>query len=375
MRKKGETVATYSDGCIQFLYPDNFKMEKGKGGKYGNFRKFNIGDLVVRFTNPETKSCVQLCTRNLSFDKAYNTRCDPASPPFNTPQIEIIRAGDYCQFPGAKEIFVKGIMSPDSQSGYHWIILAPMTEYMTLEIYVSEYNGEDDLKQIWIPIVESVEYNNSSVSLAGIPASVLKYFEKALQKQTPEVQSIEEIPPPININIKRHNWAKIFGSKKPQHFSYTICPENGYISLYDSPLGSDFVGEFLMSTLFESSASDQIGAIKTSKCIIILPPDALDQVLGFHLNSEPPDESDPRWEQVIESIMTLDSGKMYIEAQSLPEVELMMKRGNYKLRVYFEAANVKEDSLNIGLYFWPTKEKETNEIKIIKACKRVSSSS
>ena len=67
---------------------------------------------------------------------------------------------------------------------------------------------------------------------------------------------------------------------------------------------------------------------------------------------------------MIEGSINLASGKFAAGATPEPEMEIILPKGVYKFRVYFGA--VKGETQPCRLYFWPSEEKESNKIAIIK---------
>ena len=115
---------------------------------------------------------------------------------------------------------------------------------------------------------------------------------------------------------------------------------------------SDFSEDLLAKNYFKH---DNILILKTFT-------DPLDWLVTFCLSSDFPSEKG--WHYIIEGLLGLESGKLYATPIENTELEIKMKPGVYRFRVYF-GPNKNNDECWQN-YFWPTDETERNEVKIRK---------
>lgn len=313
----------YSSECVEFDYPNNFR------------KKGDFPHIIIKKPKSSDNLSLLLITRGIDFIWQYNYSYNPERIKF-TPDIkgELIRAGDYIIFPGAKEIIIK-ITYPRGNIAFYWDILVQIQDRI-IEISISVDEDPSSLDTIWKPIVDSIKLN-----------------EEAITKFRDE-------------DIQVHDWTK--ETQKPRHFKYGFASE--LVAIYDASLkmfeerddGNDEeyldIVDFSVD-LFEKNFSkyDKRLLFRPTKDIISLP-------TTFYLNTKAPTEKG--YSYIIEGLFGIDSGKVYVNSGEGPELEINMKPGVYKFRVYWGEYNAEDAEEYLRIYFWPTDEPETNEVKIIK---------
>lgn len=151
-------------------------------------------------------------------------------------------------------------------------------------------------------------------------------------------------------------------SPESARFSQTFHPENAFISFYDSALDSLATFELLQSM---ENRAPQSGIIKKPGLAVLMVSDALDIIVGFHLNEKPPNLADPAWPHVDEGVIAISSGRMDIAGGGEAAVDVQMDPGSYAFRVYFsESGNI--ESQRLAVFFHKTEAEESGEIKVLK---------
>jgi len=89
--------------------------------------------------------------------------------------------------------------------------------------------------------------------------------------------------------------------------------------------------------------------------------------LDFHLNKEPAQADDPRWDHIVEGIISLASGRLCLTADVEPELEVFLRPGNYRFMIMAEGLSpAKIGREHWHVYFRPTEEAESDEIRVVK---------
>ena len=315
----------YSFKGFKVYYPDNLKIK-------GNYLSQQIYDpksdiIYLRFgLNPS----------EIPFEVFAKSFGDYDSDNGHT----IIRKGNYTKFPEALEVYFSTDYGNNYMT-YTWQLLIPlknrcMTVTLRADFPDANMNKAERLRcfhDVWVPIVESMKF---------------------------DIDEIIKLP---NYPAVEKNWTKISG--KPKHFKQVISPGEGYVGLYDSGVGFyDEDDEGWATEIDNENVS--AGFIKMDQRLIIFPrnADGSDLPVDFYIAAEAP-EAD-KWFRVIEGLIGADSGKLCFGEEN-PDVIIKMQKGVYKFRVYFGMKGTIDDGGEYWrIYFWPTDEKETNDVKIIK---------
>lgn len=311
-----------------------FKMKYPAGLKvHGDFN-------YVKVTRPKSRSpylSLGLWPAEYSFE-------DTASHLFQTARVDfnkIVREGDYPKIPGAKEVFYKSPLTCDLIS-YTWDLIIPLgRRFMTVQ-WVGQFDDTDrsvpvdfsDLNEVWIPIIESMEF---------------------------DVDLINTLP---DYPGKEKNWTKITGA--PKSFKQVISPGDGFIGLYDSAVEFfDKDDEGWVAEIDDEAVA--AGFIKMNQRLILFTRrDGPEVPVDFHFGAEA--QPLDKWAGVIEGVLGTSSGEMCF-GDDFPTVKIKMQKGSYKFRWSFgfynkERDDGREEYWRIDL--WPGSEEETNEVKILK---------
>jgi hypothetical protein len=208
----------------------------------------------------------------------------------------------------------------------------------SLSLYAKDW---DEVFEVWSPIFDSMEFDHD------------------------QVIKIPDWKPPI----KKFNWTK--KSEKPRHHRIRLPMGNPLAGLWDS--GIEFYDE--EGDLEEAIDQDSLSRrfIKTDQKLVLFPcRDGLEVPVDFYFEAEVPDIS--KWSHVIEGLIGTKSGELCF-GEDEPSVKIKVPKGVYKFRVCFglydkERADGAEEYWHI--YFWPTNEKESNEVKILRRCPKFS---
>lgn len=315
-------MITYSKKGFKCIYPKHLK-------KKSDFPFFHLN-------NSKTKDLLQVSLHpkewNLFFTQSVRM---PASIK-KDPTIEIIREGNLSVFPNSKEILFKrtrNLPSGESICFYNLIALLSVGKRI-VEVNIIT-NKEDDIYEMWEPILRSFDFDDSQ-------------FESQAEPITTSL-------------IKTHVWTKAPLIGKSKHIKHTLHPENAVVSLYDSTV--KYFPEKDFDDNFESTK-----ILKINKEAILGFSDALNIVVDLYLNKDLPDIyiSNSEWVHIVESVICIDSGQLYLNASGEPEIKIKIKNGCYAFRVYFGAVDAKKDTQNCHIYFWETDMPETNGFKILK---------
>lgn len=239
----------------------------------------------------------------------------------------IFRYGDLPLFPGAREMFFS------SMGSYYWKILIPFDKWL-VEISAMAANFEN-IDKVFYPIVASIVFDPLQ-----FPMDSGEYRLKIIEGK------------------KIYRWANISPDKSK---SLKRKMDIGFSALafYDSALEYDYRIGFT-----QSSVTQRIFKQKEAATLLIANQSELD--LSVNFNKKAPKETDKKWDHIIEGIIAVNSGKMFISNYEA-EIKIALSPGNYKFRVYFGNLDPrKNQNEKCGIYIWPTNEPETNDIAVIK---------
>ena len=298
--------------------------------------------------HPVTKGMLSISILLDTFDYDFNAWYNDSSCRVNPKNIkalrrstaesqqDTLRIGDFPKFPKAKEILLRDVDYLGFIK-YSWELLLPIGKRI-----VSITAMSDDLvemEDVWQPIVESIEFD--PVRIDKLP-------------------SIPETP--------KFSWKKST-SGRPQRFHYELDIDMSFVGLCDSQI--ELSPKYFLNS-FEAVEGKKFAKVsrqlmlETYYELGVLPVD-------FYLNTDPPAENDPAWDQIIEGFINLSSGKLFVNDSfdDDPSLEIVLpQKGIYKFRVYYGGLDYKlsEVEEHWQIYLWLTDEtKETNEIKVIKA--------
>ena len=279
------------------------------------------------------------------------------------PDVEIFRHGEHPKFVGSKEILLSNIRhlgsGKDKKSikEINWYLLIPVGNHLVMVQADVDEDPEtiDFIKEAWESIVNSIEFDIDEMN---------------------KVASGDIVEPPMV-----YNWTR--KALKPRHFNYEFVPEYSYVGFHNSSIdlflkdadGSSFDDMEEISEILIHEAR----FIKKDKRFFISPERSDFNVpASIYLHPNQPNKSEKGFDHIIEGTIGLESGTLLaatgVAADDGPDFEVKLKEGVYKFRVYFSGLMGNEDdddydedkSESWKIYFWPTDEKETNEIKIIK---------
>lgn len=317
-------MAHHSSKYIQFTYPDDIKI------------KGYLPDTMILKSSSKDEMSIFLKDERIDFINFYNKRYNPDSNKFIYDHKEIIKSGDCSSFPGAKEIVIK---ETDSKGNivFYWNILIKTGDRI-IEIKVSMYDNLSGIDKLWKNIINSMKF---------------------------DINLINKIR---NNNIEYHGL-----TEKSNIFTYNFFPYYSFIGIYDFSIRlfeeceddeEDEEDEYteimdFLEDLAEKSFS------KYDKRLVLRPRYAVtDLITTFYINEELPSDQD--YFYIIEGTLGIPFGKLYGNAGDGPELEIKVKPGVYKFRVYWGEYNAEDDEEYLRIYFWSTDEPETNEVKIIK---------
>ena len=194
--------------------------------------------------------------------------------------------------------------------------------------------------------------------------------------------------------IAQYSWEKGNAGQK-QHFQTKFSAKNNFVGLhsYKNNLSTttarklftrdeqkeSLVTDTLAGMLKQKLTKTKMALLKKKwsktdeKLLLYITTDPIGVPVDFYLNTDPPDENDPIWDQVIEGFINFSTGKLFASDELLsdPRLEIILpQKGIYKFRVYYGGLDYKlsEVEEHWQIYLWPTDEtKESNEIKVIKA--------
>lgn len=281
---------------------------------------------------------IGLCPSYSNFDDEYHRLYNPE----HLNSWGLIRAGDYENIPGAKEVFTKTNPTFDTIQ-YQWKLLIPLNKRFMFVELTGLYDDNDrsipidltEFNEVWIPIVESMRF---------------------------DVDEINKLP---DYPIVEKNWTKI--SDKPKRFKHTVTAADGFVSLYDSEIS--FFDKEDEGWVAEIDAQNvPAGFIKMPQRLILFSFDGdnFQIPVTFYLGADAP--TPDKWLRVIEGLLGTDSGIFYFGGEE-PDVKIKVQKGVYKFRVYFglKGKTGDETAEYWHIYLWPSEEKENNDVATIKA--------
>ena len=329
----------YSTDLMKMSYPEGCKYEESDiintvinivSGSSLDITIFpgNIGSGGSNFYNMEYEEKVN----PRSLEKRWK---DP------TAKCEIIRSGDYNKFPAGKEILLRSI-SGNGTFNYWWILLI-LIENCAIRIQ-AESNDLAEMDYVWQPLVESMELNHESIA---------KFSYKAPKRP-------------------QCSWEKSTEGQS-EHFNFEFSTLEHLVGLYATK-GKLFTKSELEDDALTMNLIEEKWDKKNKRLLLSIITDTLALPVDIYLNTDPPAENDPAWDQIIEGFIDFSAGKMLAEDSyddSVPSLEIVLpQKGIYKFRIYYggldcEFSEVEE---HWQIYLWPTDETiESNEIKVIKA--------
>lgn len=338
-------MKTYAESGLKFVHPKSLTVQ---------------GDMpTLALYSPDGGSLIlSLYDRGEDFDMYYESQLNPeavknqfegfflVAEAVNSPtkfqnsfdsMFEIIRAGDYPKFPGAKELFAK-LPSGTNFSTFNWDILIPLNDRVFRVSMTVEEKDFAEIEKTWAPIIESIE----------LETETLCELEDSYQLQS-------------------YDWTEL-PEGDSGHFSYEFNPHFHNITFMDSTLLEDDP-DSLEDAFFDLDESTTM--LKIDRAAILFPiSDPLLVKADFYFNTDAPSDLN-EWAQVFESILAVSSGHLSITADVAPEIDITLEEGNYRLRVYFKPLEAPEDESWINneqwaVYIYPATEEEDNTVNVIK---------
>mgnify|MGYP003701314901 CR=1 FL=1 len=142
-------MVSYTSKSLNFFYPQNLR-------KKGEFP-------YITLTKPKTHNnlTILLLNRDEIFDRRYDERYNPLVIGSSTgSRIEIIRAGEYAEFPGSKEIITRQMA--ELGAFYTWQLLVPVGQRLVeISIFTDTSN---ELDELWKPIVDSMKFDIDQIN-------------------------------------------------------------------------------------------------------------------------------------------------------------------------------------------------------------------
>ncbi|MDL2260191.1 hypothetical protein LJB99_04890 [Deltaproteobacteria bacterium OttesenSCG-928-K17] len=324
------TVRHYSKNGFKFTYPSFLKLED----------KFSIFTL----SDPNTKYAMvfSLDPKEWTFDYSCKIRIGEPEILEKNLALEVLRLGDYAHFPKAKECLTKRNIYNNKReieaSFFQWTLVIPFGKRI-LSIGVKD-NNLDRLDTLWKPIINTIGFDAT------------KY----------DVQSQSETS-----KRKSYDWTRSLYLKKSRHFKHTFHPSFAFIALYDSAVEYD---SSIMLELNNDTGAIATGVIQDLGQLTLLTRRILEVMGEFYYNEKAPNPDDNKWEHVLEGVININSGKMFLDDGESVDVEILME-GNYTFRIYYELMPSECKALKIKFYFWKTENEETKYARIIKQSKNL----
>lgn len=301
-------LTTFAQSWLSIAYPENFEMGC----------KFQGAPNMFRLENPANKDWLFIIHRPLidnSYEDYYADR--------RVPWENLFRSGAHPLFPGTREaMFSSG--SPEGQVGY-WQILIP----------IDGQNAAD----------------KSTVDITVMAVRATKEETRAaLEEWTTVIDSIKIDPDKALFT----DW----DGNEPAVFRYAFYPDFGFICFYDST--AEPIEDF-------DELSFERGLAKEDRSAAFFISDALYVPAAFHFGSAWPDPADPAWTHMVEGLMTIESGQLVFGAGTAPrQADVTLPGGVYKFRACYGPVDMENDSQEVAFYFQPVREKENNEIIVLK---------
>ena len=355
---------TYSEPGIKFNYPDDFQVDDGlHTGLWVNSKKYN-GFMRIRILEDEVVCDVENTSSKPSEIFVIRTIVMMPDTWSDKPDVKILKSGEYSKFPNSQEMLISSANCAQYYRELEWLILIPVGQHYVFvaaeKAFVDRKDGceitsseiIDYLKEAWESIVDSIEFDVDEIH---------------------KIASAKVIEPPVV-----YNWTR--KATKPRHFNYEFMAEYAYVGLHDSATNLFIADEDDVADMEEI-----VDLLTDSKFVkrdktLFLCPDHIDTDVStdVYLCPSEPNKSEKGFDHIIEGTIGLESGTLLaatgVAVDDGPDFEVKLKEGVYKFRVYFSGLMGDEDdddyddekSESWKIYFWPTDEKETNEVKIIK---------
>jgi len=315
---------------MKIYHKQGFKLSYPDGLKVGG--ESSTGFELI---NPKTKVfCgIQVEYESWSMEYVCNIRFRSAIAMHKKSGIEefkVLRDGTLPSIPGSVESLYQFLSASYKKIQYNWGVALPI-DGRIITVFVAEQTVEN-IDNFWKPIIENMTFSNDG--FMGLTNQVK-----------------------IKASTETYNWKSLGLLKKAKQFQHTFNPENAMLSFYDSSL-------FFLPEMADINAETvAAGIIKKDKNLILLLSDALDIETTFFYDKELPDLSQLAYERASEGIIGIDSGKLCVQSSELPEVEIIIKPGNYRFLICYKAVEPEEDRQKIMIWFCDTKDTENNQVK------------
>lgn len=259
--------------------------------------------------------------------------------PGDQAEYEILRSGNFQALPGAKELYFK--QSVQGAGQLKWRILIPVgSRLITVNVALPEADSAET-ESIWAPLVSSFRADPEALRTLDVIDEVVK-----------------------------HGWRK--PSTKARHARHELFAEYYYAALFDSRAKLFFEEDGDSSADLENIQESlrEAGFFKRKKSLFwgqkLMPQP--DLIIDFHLNAQPPADDSPDWAGIIDWGLDLNSGKLCFTCDEEPEIEFLLPKGVYNIRISMNGRN-NDENPECGLWridLNSSPEKANNEVRIIK---------